>query len=111
MENDRSPESVASCSIKQSIEETMDRQIPAVVAMMDIDSRTAIVPALDAHDVPRLKAIFSTRTGFGEMVLTGKLERAARESARAALDELRETGLITSRRVDDATNRHRPQRH
>ena len=83
----------------QSIAETMDRPIPAVVVMMDINPRTviarAIPEALDTHETPLLKATLPTRTGFREMASTGRLEGTARESARNVLDELYETGLIT----------------
>lgn len=83
----------------QSIAETMDRSIPAVVVMMDINPRTviarSITEALDAHETPLLNANLPTRTGFREMVSTGRLVGTARESARAVLEELCQTGLIT----------------
>ena len=82
----------------QSIAEAMDRSIPAVVVMMDINPRTviarSITEALDAREIPLLKASLPTRTGFREMASTGRLEGMARESARDVLDELYETGLI-----------------
>ena len=82
----------------QSVAETMDRSIPAVVIMMDLNPRTrmarSVVDALVACDTPLLTASLPTRTGFREMASTGHLEGAARDSARAVLDELYTEGMI-----------------
>ena len=82
----------------QSIAETVDRPIPAVVVMMDINPRTviarSIIEALEEQETPLLAANLPTRTGFREMASTGRLEGAARAAARQVLDELHETGLI-----------------
>ena len=82
----------------RSVAETMDRQIPAVVVLTDIDLRTviarAITAALDEHGIPRLQTVLPTRTGFREMASTGKLTGTACEAARAVLDELYDSGRI-----------------
>lgn len=83
----------------QSVAETMNRPIPAVVVMMDLNPRTiiakSIAEALHACDTPLLKANLPTRTGFREMTSTGKLEGTARESARSVLTELQKSGMVT----------------
>ena len=83
----------------QSVAGTVEREIPALVVMMDVDTRTnitqAIVDALDARDVPRLGTMCAHRTGFKEMTSTGQAPRgAARRSAGSVLAELRSRGLI-----------------
>jgi len=81
-----------------SVAETMNRSIPAVVVMMDIDPRTriarSVVGALEACDTPLLTASLPTRTGFREMASTGTLDGAARVAARAVLGELQTSGMI-----------------
>lgn len=83
----------------QSVAETMEKEIPAFVVMMDIDANTnitqAIVEALDAQDVPRLNAMCAHRTGFKEMTSTGKVPQgSAKMSAQSVLAELQSRGLI-----------------
>lgn len=83
----------------QSVAETMEREIPALVVMMDVDTRTnitqAIVDAFDARDIPRLDAMCAHRTGFKEMTSTGQAPRgSARLAAESVLADLRSRGLI-----------------
>lgn len=65
----------------QSVAETMEREIPALVVMMDVDTHTnitqAITDALDAQGVPRLRAMCAHRTGFKEMTSTGMAPQGA----------------------------------
>ena len=65
----------------QSVAETMDKEIPALVVMMDVDTHTnitqAITDALDAQGVPRLGAMCAHRTGFKEMTSTGMAPQGA----------------------------------
>lgn len=83
-----------------SVAETMEKEIPALVVMMDVDTQTnitqAIVDAFDEQSIPRLKAMCSHRTGFKEMTSTGRApEGAARRSAQSVLADLQSRGLIT----------------
>lgn len=52
----------------------MEKEIPALVVMMDVDTNTnitqAITDALDAQGFPRLNAMCAHRTGFKEMTST-----------------------------------------
>ena len=95
----------------QSIAETMDREIPAVVVMMDINPRTVIARSINeafgAHDIPLLKANLPTRTGFREMASTGRLEGAARACTRDVLDELYKTGFIALKEFQDGADKRR----
>ena len=84
----------------QSVAETMEREIPALVVMMDVDTQTnitqAIVDALDVQNVPRLSAMCAHRTGFKEMTSTGQAPQgSARQSARSVLKNLQKRGLIS----------------
>jgi chromosome partitioning protein len=84
----------------ESVAETMEKDIPAFVVMMDVDTNTniteAIIQALDAQKVPRLKAMCAHRTGFKEMTSTGKAPQGpAKRSAQTVLAELQTRGLIT----------------
>jgi len=83
----------------QSVAETMEKEIPALIIMMDVDTHTnitqAITDALDAQKVPRLNAMCAHRTGFKEMTSTGKApEGAAKTSAQSVLADLQSRGLI-----------------
>ena len=83
----------------QSVAETMEREILALVVMMDVDTHTnitqAITDALDAQNVPRLNAMCAHRTGFKEMTSTGKAPQgAAKTSAQSVLGDLQSRGLI-----------------
>lgn len=83
----------------RSIAETMEKDIPALVVMMDVDTNTnitqAITDALDAGNVPRLNAMCAHRTGFKEMTSTGQLPQgAARRSAQTVLADLQGRGLL-----------------
>lgn len=83
----------------QSVAETMEKDIPALVVMMDVDPHTnitqAITNALDAEKVPRLDAICAHRTGFKEMTSTGRAPQgSARVSAKAVMADLQGRGLI-----------------
>ena len=84
----------------QSVAETMEKDIPALVVMMDVDTYTnitqAITDALDAQGVPRLNAMCAHRTGFKEMTSTGKAPQgSARASVKSVLADLQNRGLIT----------------
>lgn len=84
----------------QSVAETMEKEIPALVVMMDVDTQTnitqAIVDALDAQNVPRLNAMCAHRTGFKEMTSTGQAPQgSARRSAQSVLADLQGRGLIS----------------
>jgi chromosome partitioning protein len=83
----------------QSVAETMGKDIPALVVMMDVDTNTnithAIADALDAQNVPRLKVMCAHRTGFKEMTSTGQAPQgSARRSAMSVLADLQNRGLI-----------------
>jgi chromosome partitioning protein len=83
----------------QSIAETMEKEITALVVMMDVDMGTniteSIVDALDAQNVPRLNAMCAHRTGFKEMTSTGRApEGSAKTSAQSVLADLQSRGLI-----------------
>lgn len=83
----------------QSVAETMEKEITALVVMMDVDTHTnitqAITDALDREDVPRLKAMCAHRTGFKEMTSTGSApDGAARQSVRAVMADMQGRGLI-----------------
>ncbi len=83
----------------QSVAETMEKEIPALVVMMDVDTQTnitqAIVDALDAQNVPRLNAMCAHRTGFKEMTSTGQAPQgSARRSAQSVLADLQGRGLL-----------------
>jgi len=82
-----------------SVSETMEKEIPALVVMMDVDTNTnitqAITDALEAQGVPRLDAMCAHRTGFKEMTSTGKSpEGSARRSAKTVLADLQGRDLI-----------------
>ena len=84
----------------QSVAETMEKEIPALVVMMDVDTQTnitqAIVDALDTQNVPRLNAMCAHRTGFKEMTSTGQAPQgSARRSAQSVLADLQGRGLIS----------------
>lgn len=84
----------------QSIAETMEKEIPALVVMMDVDPNTnitqAITDALDAQKIPRLNAMCAHRTGFKEMTSTGHLAQGpARRSAQSVLADLQSRGLLS----------------
>ena len=84
----------------QSVAETMEKEIIALVVMMDVDAHTnitqAIVDALDAQGVPRLNAMCAHRTGFKEMTSTGMAPQgSAKISAQSVLADLQSRGLIT----------------
>ena len=84
----------------QSVAETMEKEIPALVVMMDVDTQTnitqAIVDALDSQNVPRLNAMCAHRTGFKEMTSTGQAPQgSARQSARSVLKDLQNRRLIS----------------
>lgn len=83
----------------QSVAETMEKDIPAYVVMMDVDPHTnithAITDALDAQAVPRLNAMCAHRTGFKEMTSTGRAPQgSARISAKSVLADLQSRGLL-----------------
>jgi len=83
----------------QSVAETMERDIPALVVMMDVDTHTnitqAIAEAFDAQDVPRLHTMCAHRTGFKEMTSTGRAPQgSAKTSAQAVMADLKGRGLI-----------------
>lgn len=83
----------------QSVAETMEKEIPSFVVMMDVDINTnitqAIIDAFDAQNVPRLDAMCTHRTGFKEMTSTGQSPQgSARRSAQSVLAELQMRGLI-----------------
>lgn len=83
----------------QSVAEAMEKDIPAFVVMMDVDTNTNITEivttALDAQEVPRLRAMCAHRTGFKEMTSTGQAPQgSARRSAQAVLAELQGRGLV-----------------
>lgn len=83
----------------QSVAEAMDKEIPALVVMVDVDTQTnitfAITEALDAEGVPRLNAMCAHRTGFKEMTSTGAAPQgSARSSAKTVLADLQGRGLI-----------------
>lgn len=83
----------------QSVAEAMEKSIPAHVVMMDVDTNTnitqAIVDALDAQHVPRLRAMCAHRTGFKEMTSTGRApEGGAKISAQAVLAEMQSRGML-----------------
>ena len=83
----------------QSVAETMEKDIPALVVMMDVDPHTnitqAITNAFDAEKVPRLDAMCAHRTGFKEMTSTGQAPQgSARISAQAVMSDLQGRGLI-----------------
>ena len=83
----------------QSVAETMEKDIPALVVMMDVDTNTnitqAITDALDAQGVPRLNAMCAHRTGFKEMTSTGQSPQgSARRSAKSVLADLQGRGLL-----------------
>ena len=83
----------------QSVAEAMEKEIPALVVMMDVDINTnitqAITDALDAQGVPRLNAMCAHRTGFKEMTSTGTAPQgAAKTSAQSVLADLQSRGLI-----------------
>lgn len=83
----------------QSVAETMEKDITAFVVMMDVDANTnitqAITDALDAQEIPRLRAMCAHRTGFKEMTSTGKSPQgAAKRSAQSVLADLQGRGLI-----------------
>ena len=89
----------------QSVAETMEREILALVVMMDVDPNTnitqAITDALDAQNVPRLNAMCAHRTGFKEMTSTGQSPQgSARRSAKSVLADLQGRGLISFYRSD-----------
>jgi chromosome partitioning protein len=84
----------------QSVAETMEKEIQALVVMMDVDTQTnitqAIIDALDTQGIPRLNAMCAHRTGFKEMTSTGQAPQgAARRSAQSVLADLQSRGLIT----------------
>jgi len=83
----------------QSVAETMEKEIPALVVMMDVDAHTnitqAIKDAFDDQDVPRLNAMCAHRTGFKEMTSTGQAPQgSAKTSARSVMADLQGRGLI-----------------
>lgn len=83
----------------QSVAETMEKTIPAIVVMMDVDAHTnitrAITDALDQQNVPRLRAACAHRTGFKEMTSTGKAPQGgARTSAKSVLADMQGRGLV-----------------
>ena len=82
-----------------SVAEAMEKDIAALVVMMDVDSNTNITglvtEALDAQEIPRLRAMCGHRTGFKEMASTGRTpEGSARRTAQTVLAELQSRGLI-----------------
>ena len=83
----------------QSVAEAMEKDIAAFIVMMDVDVNTnithAVTDAIDAQDIPRLRAVCAHRTGFKEMSSTGQAPRgSARQAAQAILAELQGRGLI-----------------
>ena len=83
----------------QSVAEAMEKEISALVVMMDVDTHTnitqAITDALDTQSVPRLRAMCAHRTGFKEMTSTGKAPQgSAKVSAQSVLADLQGRGLI-----------------
>lgn len=83
----------------QSVAETMEKEIPALVVMMDVDTNTnitqAITDALDAKSIPRLNAMCAHRTGFKEMTSTGMAPQgSAKISAQSVLADLQGRGLV-----------------
>jgi chromosome partitioning protein len=83
----------------QSVAETMEKEISALVVMMDVDLNTnitqAISDALDAQGIPRLNAMCAHRTGFKEMTSTGTAPQgAAKTSAQSVLADLQSRGLV-----------------
>ena len=83
----------------QSVASSMDKDITSFVVMMDVDAYTnitqSVAEALDAEDVPRLKAMCGHRTGFKEMTSTGQLPSGpAKREAQSVLAELQQRELI-----------------
>jgi len=83
----------------QSVSESVDKEIPAYVVMMDVDAHTnitqAILEAIDGAGVPRLNAMCAHRTGFKEMTSTGKgPEGSAKRSAQSVIADMQGRGLL-----------------
>lgn len=83
----------------QSVAESADKDIPAYVVMMDVDTHTnitqAITEAFDGAGVPRLNAVCAHRTGFKEMTSTGQGPHgSAKASMQTVLAEMQTRGLI-----------------
>ena len=83
----------------RSVAEAMEKTIAAFVVMMDVDDRAnvtqAVAGALDALEIPRLRAMCAHRTGFKEMISTGQAPQGpARASARTVLADLQGRRLI-----------------
>ena len=84
----------------KTVADSTDKAIEAAVVMMDVSLQanitTAITDAIDAQSVPRLHALCASRTGFKEMMSTGKgPEGAAKAAATSVLAELQGRNLIT----------------
>ena len=83
----------------RSVAEAMDKDIAALVVMVDVDTNTNITQlvtdALDAEEIPRLRAMCAHRTGFKEMSSTGRSPQgAARRASQSVLAELQGRELI-----------------
>ncbi|MFP3384972.1 AAA family ATPase [Tritonibacter sp. SIMBA_163] len=81
------------------VADSMDKDISAYVVMMDVDPNTniteAILASLEEQEVPRLNAMCAHRTGFKEMMSTGRgPEGSAKRSAQSVLAELQIKGLL-----------------
>ena len=88
-----------------SVAETMEKEIASFVVMMDVDTNTnitqAITDALDAQEIPRLRAMCAHRTGFKEMTSTGAgPQGSAKRSAQSVLADMQGRGLISYYRSD-----------
>jgi chromosome partitioning protein len=89
----------------QSVADTMEKKIPALVVMMDVDTHTnitqAIIDAIDVQGIPRLNAMCAHRTGFKEMTSTGMAPQgSAKTSAQSVLADLQGRGLLNFYRSD-----------
>ena len=83
----------------ESVAGSVEKDIPAYVVMMDVDTNTnithSITEALDAKDIPRIQALCAHRTGFKEMTSTGRgPEGSAKRTAQAVLAEMQGRGLL-----------------
>jgi len=83
----------------QTVADSTDKNIPALVVLMDVDLRANITKvvskALDDARVPRLKTVCAHRTGFKEMQSTGRgPEGGAKIAAEGILAELQSRKLL-----------------
>lgn len=84
----------------QNVAGNMEKPIASFVVMNDVNERTIITratrSAIEQEKVPTLDAMLSSRTGFKEMLSTGRgPEGDAKPVAKGLLRELQERQLIT----------------